>query len=426
MTAVTPSPELIEKAQAARAASKRLRTLSTERKNAGLRAVADALEANMPATLEANARDMRAGREAGLSEALLGRLMLDERRVQAMANDLRSVALLPDPVGERFDARTLPSGVRVERRRVPLGVIGCVYESRPNVTTDIAALCLKSGNAVVLRGGKEAVHSNAAVVALVRKALEEADAAPDAVQFVTDVDRAVVDQMIRLNDYFDMFIPRGGEALIRYVRDNSTVPAITGGVGVVHVYVDASADERKASEIVFNAKTQRPDVCNALDTLLVHSAAAPSFLPGMAERLTAAGVEMRCDQRALSLIGPAPEPLVRAASPDDFGQEFLALAMSVKVVDSMDEALLHIEEHGSGHTEAIVTEDYSAATRFADEADASLVLVNASTRYNDGARLGLGAEVAISTNKLHARGPMGLRELTSYKWVALGDGQTPA
>lgn len=426
MTAVTPSPELIEKAQAARAASKRLRTLSTERKNAGLRAVADALEANMPVALEANARDMRAGREAGLSEALLGRLMLDERRVQAMANDLRSVALLPDPIGERFDARTLPSGVRVERRRVPLGVIGCVYESRPNVTTDIAALCLKSGNAVVLRGGKEAVHSNAAVVALVRKALEEADAAPDAVQFVTDADRAVVDQMIRLNDYFDMFIPRGGEALIRYVRDNATVPAITGGVGVVHVYVDASADVRKASEIVFNAKTQRPDVCNALDTLLVHSAAAPSFLPGMAERLTAAGVEMRCDQRALSLIGPAPEPLVRAAAPDDFGREFLALAMSVKVVDSMDEALLHIEEHGSGHTEAIVTEDYSAATRFADEADASLVLVNASTRYNDGARLGLGAEVAISTNKLHARGPMGLRELTSYKWVALGDGQTPA
>lgn len=426
MTATTPSPELIEKAQAARAASKRLRTLSTERKNAGLRAVADALEANMPALLEANARDMRAGRDAGLSEALLGRLMLDERRVQAMANDLRSVALLPDPIGERFDARTLPSGVRVERRRVPLGVIGCVYESRPNVTTDIAALCLKSGNAVVLRGGKEAVHSNAAIVALVRKALEEADAAPDAVQFVTDADRAVVDQMIRLNDYFDMFIPRGGEALIRYVRDNATVPAITGGVGVVHVYVDASADERKASEIVFNAKTQRPDVCNALDTLLVHSAAAPSFLPGMAERLTAAGVEMRCDQRALSLIGPAPEPLVRAAAPDDFGQEFLALAMSVKVVDSMDEALLHIEEHGSGHTEAIVTEDYSAATRFADEADASLVLVNASTRYNDGARLGLGAEVAISTNKLHARGPMGLRELTSYKWVALGDGQAPA
>ena len=426
MTAVTPSPELIEKAQAARAASKRLRTLSTERKNAGLRAVADALEANMPAALEANARDMQAGREAGLSEALLGRLLLDERRVQAMANDLRSVALLPDPIGERFDARTLPSGVRVERRRVPLGVIGCVYESRPNVTTDIAALCLKSGNAVVLRGGKEAVHSNAAVVALVREALEEADAAPDAVQFVTDADRAVVDQMIRLNDYFDMFIPRGGEALIRYVRDNATVPAITGGVGVVHVYVDASADERKASEIVFNAKTQRPDVCNALDTLLVHSAAAPSFLPGMAERLTAAGVEMRCDQRALSLIGPAPEPLVRAAAPEDFGQEFLALAMSVKVVDSMDEALLHIEEHGSGHTEAIVTEDYSAATRFADEADASLVLVNASTRYNDGARLGLGAEVAISTNKLHARGPMGLRELTSYKWVALGDGQTPA
>ena len=426
MATATASSELITKAQAARAASRELRTLSAERKNAGLRAVADALEANLPAVLEANARDMDAGRDAGLSEALLGRLLLNEQRVRGMANDARNVALLPDPVGERFDARTLPSGVRVERRRVPLGVIGCVYESRPNVTTDIAALCLKSGNAVVLRGGKEAVHSNAAIVALMRQALEEADAAPEAVQFVTDTDRAVVDQMIRLNDYFDMFIPRGGEALIRYVRDNATVPAITGGVGVVHIYVDASANAEMASEIVFNAKTQRPDVCNALDTMLVHSAAAPSFLPGAASRLAAAGVEMRCDQRALSLIGPAPEALVHAAAPGDFGQEFLALTMSVKVVDSLDEAMEHIEAHGSGHTEAIVTEDYSAATRFTDEVEASLVLVNASTRYNDGGRLGLGAEVAISTNKLHARGPMGLRELTSYKWVALGDGQTPA
>ncbi len=423
MATGTAAAELITKAQAAREASKQARMLSTEQKNGALRAIADALEANCPAILDANARDLEAGREAGLSEALLGRLLLNEQRVAGMANDVRAVALLPDPVGECFDSRTLPNGIRVERRRVPLGVIGCVYEARPNVTTDIVSLCLKSGNAVVLRGGKEAVHTNTAVAALVKEALEAADAVPEAVQFVTDTDRAIVDQMIRLNDYLDLFIPRGGETLIKYVRDNATVPAITGGVGVVHVYVDAGADIEKASGIVYNAKTQRPDVCNALDTLLVHAAAAPALLPGAASRLTEAGVELRCDQRALSLIGPVRESQVRAAQPDDFGQEFLSLTMSVKVVDSLDDALEHIDEFGSGHTEAIVTEDYSAAMRFTDAVEASVVLVNASTRFNDGAQLGLGSEVAISTNKLHARGPMGLRELTSYKWIALGDGQ---
>lgn len=423
MATGTATSELIAKAQAAREASKRVRMLSTEQKNAALRAIADALEVNCPTILEANARDLEAGREAGLSEALMGRLLLNEQRIGGMANDVRSVALLPDPVGECFDSRTLPNGIRVERRRVPLGVIGCVYEARPNVTTDIVSLCLKSGNAVVLRGGKEAVHTNTAVAVLVKDTLEAADAVSEAVQFVTDTDRAIVDQMIRLNEYLDLFIPRGGETLIKYVRDNATVPAITGGVGVVHVYVDAGADIEKASGIIYNAKTQRPDVCNALDTLLVHTAAAPALLPGAASRLTEAGVELRCDQRALSLIGPVEESRVRAAGPDDFGQEFLSLTMSVKVVDSIDDALDHIDEFGSGHTEAIVTEDYSAAMRFTDEVEASVVLVNASTRFNDGAQLGLGSEVAISTNKLHARGPMGLRELTSYKWIALGDGQ---
>ncbi len=423
MATGTATSELITKAQAAREASKRVRMLSTEQKNSALRAIADALEANCPTILEANARDLAAGREAGLSEALMGRLLLNEQRIGGMANDVRAVALLPDPVGECFDSRTLPNGIRVERRRVPLGVIGCVYEARPNVTTDIVSLCLKSGNAVVLRGGKEAVHTNTAVAALVKDALAAEDAVPEAVQFVTDTDRAIVDQMIRLNDYLDLFIPRGGETLIKYVRDNATVPAITGGVGVVHVYVDAGADLEKASGIIYNAKTQRPDVCNALDTLLVHVSAAPALLPGAASRLTEAGVELRCDQRALSLIGPVQESQVRAAGPDDFGQEFLSLTMSVKVVDSLDDALEHIDEFGSGHTEAIVTEDYSAAMRFTDAVEASVVLVNASTRFNDGAQLGLGSEVAISTNKLHARGPMGLRELTSYKWIALGDGQ---
>ena len=422
----TMTGELITKAQAAQAASRDIRTASTDRKNAALEAIATALESNIAPIIEANTLDMDAGRKAGISEAMLGRLLLNKSSLQGMASDVRSIAQLPDPIGERFDSRTLPNGIRIERRRVPLGVIGCVYESRPNVTIDIASLCIKSGNAVVLRGGKEAIHSNTALASLVRDALGEAGITPEAVQFVSDTDRAIVDQMIKLNDYLDLFIPRGSETLIKYVRDNATVPAITGGVGVVHVYVDASADVEKANGIIFNAKTQRPDVCNALDTLLVHSAVAPALLPPAAARLTSAGVELRCDQRALSLIGPVQESQVRAADPTDFGQEFLSLTMSVKVVDTLDGAVEHIEEFGSGHTEAIVTEDYSAAMRFTDEVDAAVVLVNASTRFNDGGQLGLGSEVAISTNKLHARGPMGLRELTSYKWVGLGDGQVRA
>jgi len=415
--------ELIKKAHSAQVAARELRSLSTDKKNAALMAIADALDANHTSILKANAADMDAGRESGLSEAVLGRLLLDESRLRAMASDLRIVAQLPDPVGERFDARTLANGIKIERRRVPLGVIGCVYESRPNVTTDIAALCLKSGNAIVLRGGKEAVHSNNALVGLIKDSLGRVEITRDAVQFVGDTDRTVVDQMIRLTEYLDLFIPRGGEGLIKHVRDNATVPSITGGIGVVHVYVDSSADVAKAEEIVVNAKTQRPDVCNALDTLLVHSAIAPSVLPPTALKLAAAGVELRCDQRALSLIGPMNGAKVRQAAPGDFGQEFLSLVMSVRVVDSMEVAIEHIEEHGSGHTEAIVAEDDSAAMRFIDEVEAAVVLVNASTRFNDGGQLGLGAEVAISTNKLHARGPMGLRELTSYKWVALGEGQ---
>ncbi len=389
--------------------------LATAAKNAALEGIAQRLERDERPILEANALDMDAGRESGLSESLLDRLLLDAGRLKGIAADVRAVAALPDPVGERFDERTLANGLRLERRRVPLGVIGCVYESRPNVTIDISVLCVKSGNAVVLRGGKEAVHSNTALAMLVREELASASVTPEAVQFVTDTDRAVVDQIIRLKEYLDLFIPRGSEGFIRYVRDHATVPAITGGIGVVHTYVDESADAEQAASIVFNAKVQRPSVCNALDTLLIHAAAAARMLPDIAARLTAAGVELRCDQRALSLLGPADERQVRAAAPEDFGQEFLALVMSVRVVDSMDEALEHIETHGSGHTEAIVTGDDAAAARFVDEVEAAVVLVNASTRFNDGAQFGLGTEVAISTNKLYARGPMGLRELTSYK-----------
>ena len=365
---------------------------------------------------------MEAGRESGLTDALLERLMLNEERLDGMASDVRNIVTLPDPIGETFDGQKLPNGLRIEHRRVPLGVIGAIYESRPNVTVDIAVLCLKSGNAVVLRGGKEAVRSNKALASLIRRAIKDAGVDPEVVQQIEDTDRAAVEQMIKANELFDLIIPRGGAGLINYVAREATVPAITGGIGVVHAYVDASANIENAAAIIFNSKVQRPTVCNALDTLLVHAAAAPALLPLAASKLTMAGVELRCDQRSLSLIGPVDEGLVKAAQPDDFGQEFLALVLSIRVVDSMEEALDHIERHGSGHTETIVTEDYSNAERFLNEVDTAVALVNASTRFNDGAQLGLGAEVAISTNKLHARGPMGLRELTSYTWVVRGDG----
>ena len=419
----TTTSELITKARAARIAVRGLQTLSSGRKNAALEAIAVALESDQALVLEANALDMAAGAAAGLNDSLLDRLMLNPERLNDMAADVRNVASLPDPVGETFDVRTLANGLRVERRRVPLGVIGVVYESRPNVTVDIAVVCFKSGNAVVLRGGKEAVHSNGALATLVRTALASVGEDPEAVQQIADTDRAVVEDMIKGNDYFDLIIPRGGAALVHYVAKEATVPAITGGIGVVHVFADATVDVASAADIVFNSKVQRPSVCNALDTLLVHASVAPALLPAVASKLVAAGVELRCDQRALSLMGPVDGDLVKAAETGDFGQEFLALVLSIRVVDSVDDALAHIEEFGSGHTETVLTSDEVVANRFLNEVDAAVVMVNASTRFNDGGQLGLGTEVAISTNKLHARGPMGLRELTSYKWVVRGDGQ---
>jgi len=419
----TTTSELITKARAARVAARGLQTVSPERKNAALEAIALALESDQAAVIEANALDLAEGVAAGMNESLLDRLMLDAERLSGMAADVRKVAALPDPIGETFDARTLPNGLRVERRRVPLGVIGAIYESRPNVTVDIAVVCFKSGNAVVLRGGKEAVHSNGALAALVRGALASVGEDPETVQQIVDTDRSVVEEMIKGDDYFDLIIPRGGAALVHYVAKEATVPAITGGIGVVHAFVDATANVENAADIVFNSKVQRPSVCNALDTLLVHSSVAPALLTAVATKLGAAGVELRCDQRALALMGPVDSDLVKPAQPEDFGQEFLALVLSVRVVDSVDEALAHIEEHGSGHTETVLTGDDAVANRFLNEVDAAVVMVNSSTRFNDGAELGLGAEVAISTNKLHARGPMGLRELTSYKWIVRGDGQ---
>ncbi len=423
-TTVAISEELLALGRAARAASRTLARLRTDAKDRALRAIAEGLRTKQSEVLAANHRDMEAGRRNGLGEALLDRLMLNQARLEDMARGVEDIVRLPDPVGEEFDVRVLPNGLRLGRRRVPLGVIGVIFESRPNVTIDIAALCIKSGNACILRGGSEAFHSTTALVGLIRAALATAGVTQDAVQSVASTDRALVTQMLQMKGAIDLLIPRGGADLVRFVAEHATMPAVTGGIGVCHTYVDRSADLDAAVRIVFNAKVQRPSVCNALDCVLVHSEAAPKLLPALADRLAEADVELRCDARALALLGP-PERRARVtpATPDDWGKEFLSLVLAVKVVDSQDEAQAHIERYGSGHTEAILTEDYSAAMRFVDEVDAAAVMVNASTRFNDGGQFGLGAEVAISTNKMHARGPMGLRELTSYKWVVLGTGQ---
>ncbi|MBI4329298.1 MAG: glutamate-5-semialdehyde dehydrogenase [Chloroflexi bacterium] len=416
------SAELLTKAQAARAASRQLAKLSTTIKDAALGRIATALEKQQGQVLAANEKDVVAARADGLSATMIDRLLLNGQRLAGMAADVRAVAGLPDPVGESFDTRTMPNGLIVGKRRVPLGVIAAVYESRPNVTVDISVLCLKSGNAVILRGGKEALHSNKALVQLVQASIESAGIPRDAVQFIESTDRDIVLQMLRFQGGIDLLIPRGGEGLIRFVRDNALIPVVTGGIGVCHTFVDSSADVDKALAIAYNAKVQRPTVCNALDTLLVHSQVAPTFLPRLAEVWGKAGVEVHADKRALALFGPEPPAAVRPATREDWGKEFLSLIAAVKVVDSLEEALAHVEQYGSGHSEAIVTQDYSHALRFLDEVDAAVVFVNASTRFTDGGQFGLGAEVAISTNKLHARGPMGLRELTSYKWTVLGDG----
>ncbi len=415
------SNEIVVKGQAARKAARRLAFTATKVKNAALMGIAEGLLEEQETILAANEQDRTAAREGGMAAAMLDRLLLTPERLAGMASGVRSVASLPDPVGEVFEMRTLPNGLQVGKRRVPIGVLGVIYEARPNVTVDIAALSLKAGNAVILRGGKEARHSNAALARVIASAVMAAGVPEGAVQLIESTDRALVKEMLRCNSYIDMIIPRGGAGLQRFAIENATVPVITGGIGVCHTYVDGAADLVKALPIVHNAKVQRPTVCNALDTLLVHHDVAEEFLPLVAERLGEAGVELRCDARALAIL--AGRRGVSLASEEDFGQEFLALIASVKVVDSFDEALDHIYRYGTQHSEAIVTEDYGAAMRFLNEVDAAAVYVNASTRFTDGGEFGLGAEVAISTQKLHARGPMGLRELTTYKWIILGNGQ---
>lgn len=402
----------------AKLASRRLATAPTPRKDRALTRLAELLRREKDHLQAVNAKDLEAGRRAGLSAAMLDRLTLSEAVIESMAAGLEEVAALPDPVGQIDTMRRRPNGLLVGRMRIPLGVIGFIYESRPNVTVDAAGLCLKSGNAVVLKGGKEALESNLALAELIRRALAESGLPAEAVQVVPTTERAATLALVKQEQYLDVVIPRGGEGLIRFVAENASVPVLKHYKGVCHLFVDRSADLDMAVEITVNAKCQRPGVCNALETLLVHREAAEAFLPRVAGELLSRGVELRGCPLTCELVPEAEE-----AGEGDWPAEYLDLILAVKVVQGMDEALEHIATYGSQHTEAIVTRDYDRARRFLEEVDSSVVLVNASTRFNDGGQLGLGAEIGISTSKLHAFGPMGLEELTSRKFVVMGQGQ---
>jgi glutamate-5-semialdehyde dehydrogenase len=416
---------LIAQAQAAKAASRKLAGLSTTVKNGALEGMAQALLARQDEILAENAIDVERARDNGLADAPLNRLRLTPEKIAGIAGDVRTVAKLPDPVGEVIDGTRLPNGLQVSRRRVPLGVLAAIFESRPNVTIDIASLCLKSGNACVLRGGSEAIRSNTVLARIAREAQTEAGVPEGALQLIESTDRALVAEMLTLRQYIDLVVPRGGAELIRFVAENARMPVLTGGVGVCHTYVDASADLEKAVAIAFNAKTRNWSICNALDTLLVHWSVADDFIPRIARKWNEAGVEMRCDERTLmTLMRQGDGSLARGATAEDFGQEFLGPVAAIKIVDNLDQALDHIARYGTGHSDAIITEDLASARRFTDEVDTAVVYVNASTQFTDGAQFGLGAEIIDSTQKTIARGPVGLREITTYKWVVQGDGHT--
>jgi len=402
----------------AREASYSLANLSTSVKNSALKAMAEELIASSPSLKQANAGDLRAARKAGLSSPMLDRLTLTDAVIQGMADSLQEVALLPDPVGQIDRMWRRPNGLWVGKMRIPLGVIGIIYESRPNVTSDAAGLCLKAGNSVILRGGSEAYHSNSAIAAVLQTAGKKQGIPPAAIQVIPTVSRRAIEEMLKLEEYIDLVIPRGGEDLIRFVVSHSKIPVIKHYKGVCHVFVDASADLRMAESIAFNAKVQRPGVCNAMETLLVHEAIAPQFLPPMVERFLAAGVELRGCPETKRLV-----PSLKLAKKEDWGKEFLDLILAVRVVADLTEAVSHIRRYGSSHTDSIVTRDYANAQKFIQEVASSTVLVNASTRFSDGHQLGLGAEIGISTTKLHAFGPMGVEDLTTSKFIVYGSGQ---
>jgi glutamate-5-semialdehyde dehydrogenase len=415
--------ELQEKAAQAKAAAKRLSFIPTSVKNGALMAIAQALSDKEDVILRNNEKDYKEAEASGMSAAMLDRLMLDSRRLKGISDDVKTVAALPDPVGEIIEERTLPNGLLLSKRRVPLGVIGAIYESRPNVTVDISVLCLKAGNAVILRGGKECARSNLALAETVQEAAYKSGIPAGAVQFIESPDRSLVDSLLKMKEHIDLVIPRGGASLIKFVRDNASMAVVAGGIGVCHLYIDRTADIAKAAAIAYNAKVQRPTVCNALDCVLVHKDIAAKFLPVMAGQLAKADVELHCDHRSLAILKSIEDLNIRPAMDDDWGREYLALVIAVKVVNSLDEALEHIDRYGSGHSEAIVSEDNDAIQRFLNEVDAACVYANASTRFTDGSQFGMGAEIGISTQKIHARGPMALKEITSYKWCITGSGQ---
>ncbi|HEP0586320.1 TPA: glutamate-5-semialdehyde dehydrogenase [Klebsiella aerogenes] len=405
---------------AAKAASYQLALLSSREKNQVLNKIADYLEAQTEEILRANAEDLSDARANGLSDAMLDRLALTPARLRGIADDVRQVCSLADPVGQVIDGGLLDSGLRIERRRVPLGVIGVIYEARPNVTVDVASLCLKTGNAAILRGGKETWRTNTATVKVIQQALQECGLPAAAVQAIESPDRALVGEMLKMDKYIDMLIPRGGAGLHKLCREQSTIPVITGGIGVCHIFVDDSAEIVPALKIIVNAKTQRPSTCNTAETLLVHRNIADTFLPALSKQMAESGVTLHADPAALPLLqnGPAKVEPVKAEQYDD---EYLSLDLNVKVVADLDEAIAHIRAHGTQHSDAILTRTLRHANRFINEVDSSAVYVNASTRFTDGGQFGLGAEVAVSTQKLHARGPMGLEALTTYKWIGFGD-----
>lgn len=407
-----------EQAIRARAVKKALALASRKQKDHALAEIAARLRAATAAIGDANARDLDASAAAGLAPAMLDRLKMDAKVVEGTARGVEHIMTLPDPVGSRGPMQRLPNGLLTGHERLPLGVIGIIYESRPNVTVDAAALCLKAGNAVLLRGGKEAAHTNAVLGRILQEALEAARLPGESVQIIPPGDRDSVREMVSLTGLLDLVIPRGGEGLVRFVCENARVPVVQHYKGVCHLFLDADADLERSAAIAVNAKAMRPGTCNSLECLLVHEGAAPRLLPGVAQRLLEAGVELRGDPKTVALV-----PAAKAATDDDYGQEFLAKILAIKVVKDIDGAIEHIERYGSNHTEAIVTNTYDNAQRFVRELDASCVIVNASTRFNDGGELGLGAEIGISTSKMHAYGPMGLESLTAEKWIVFGDGQ---
>jgi glutamate-5-semialdehyde dehydrogenase len=415
---MSPQQHVEAKAQSAKAASVQLRTVSSALKDAAILKMADALCARQDEIFAANALDLEAGRARGLSDALLDRLALNEKRVREMADGCRQVASLPDPVGRVLGGWVVSNGLKIEQVRTPLGVVGVIYESRPNVTVDAAVLCLKAGNAVLLRGGSEAIHSNVLLAGIISDAAREAGLPNGAIEIIETTDRAATSHMVTLNQYIDLVVPRGGEALKKSLTAVATVPLIFAAGGVCHIFVDESADLKSAVDIIHNAKVQRPSTCNALETLLVHHAVGDQFLPAVADRLQTSNVELRGDEYSRRIV-----PSMKAATEDDWSAEYGNLTLAVRVVHDIDEAISHIGEFGTGHSDAILTQNYAHAEEFVARVDSAAVYVNASTRFTDGFEFGLGAEVGISTQKLHARGPMGLEALTSTKYIVRGHGQ---